>query len=359
MSCFSFIDRALSKWFRSLGHVIGKYPGYFVVVPFLISLIFATGLQRLHYEDDPEYLFSPRDGRSKHERAVIDELFPMNYSSDFNLGRITHKGRFGRIIIATGEGDNVLRQPLFDQIVHLDQLIRNMTITWDDTEYNFEQLCARGDSGQCTHNDILDFHDRIQDIEQRKFFLQFPLWFDRTKLKAYFFPAYLGGVKTDSNKIVTSARAINLMYFLDITVKRGDVRAAMWEDKFIQFLDTVQLTNLSIAKFVSTTLRTELESNTQSLVPFFSITVIIMLLFSVCTCMMADWVRSKPWLGLLGCVSAGLGVAASFGLCVYCGIDMIGINLAAPFLMLGELCNTSCCAFRNNWTRFRIPIVAA
>jgi len=52
--------------------------------------------------------------------------------------------------------------------------------------------------------------------------------------------------------------------------------------------------------------------------------------------MMADWVQSKPWLGLLGCVSAGLGVAASFGLCVYCGVDMIGINLAAPFLMLGK-----------------------
>jgi predicted RND superfamily exporter protein len=52
--------------------------------------------------------------------------------------------------------------------------------------------------------------------------------------------------------------------------------------------------------------------------------------------MMADWVLSKPWLGLLGCVSAGLAVAAAFGLAVYCGVEMIGINLAAPFLMLGK-----------------------
>ena len=126
------------------------------------------------------------------------------------------------------------------------------------------------------------------------------------------------------------------MYFLDISVKRGDEKAALWENKFISIVDSIPLKNISIAKFVSTTLRTELESNTTSLVPFFSITVIIMIIFSVATCMMADWVQSKPWLGLLGCVSAGLGVAASFGLCVYCGIDMIGINLAAPFLMLGE-----------------------
>lgn len=329
------VDESLSRNFRKLGNVIGNYPGYFVIVPFLISIIFATGLQRIHYEDDPEYLFSPVDGRSKHEKRIIDELFPMNYSDNFNVGRITHKGRFGRIIIVANDGGSILRKSIFDQIVRLDESIKNFTISYDDELYRYSDLCAQASTGRCPDNDILDFKDRIQEIEEKKFFLEYPLWINRDVLKAYFFPAALGGVKIDSNSLVTSAKALNLMYFLDISVKRGDVKSAIWEEKFISTLDTLHFDNISIAKFISTTLRTELESNTQSLVPFFSITVIIMIIFSVCTCMMADWVRSKPWLGLLGCVSAGFGVAASFGLCVYCGVDMIGINLAAPFLMLG------------------------
>lgn len=58
---------------------------------------------------------------------------------------------------------------------------------------------------------------------------------------------------------------------------------------------------------------------------------------SVITCMMGDVVRSKPWLGLLGNVSAIMATCAAFGLAMYIGIEFIGINLAAPFLMIGEL----------------------
>ena len=56
----------------------------------------------------------------------------------------------------------------------------------------------------------------------------------------------------------------------------------------------------------------------------------------VVTCMMTDWVRSKPWLGLLGNLSAAMATLCAFGVCIYAGIDFIGINLAAPFLMIGK-----------------------
>lgn len=59
--------------------------------------------------------------------------------------------------------------------------------------------------------------------------------------------------------------------------------------------------------------------------------------FSIITCMMGDAVRSKPFLGLMGNVSAIMATLAAFGLAMYCGIEFIGINLAAPFLMIGEL----------------------
>lgn len=55
--------------------------------------------------------------------------------------------------------------------------------------------------------------------------------------------------------------------------------------------------------------------------------------------MMTDWVRSKPWLGFLGNLSAGMATISAFGACMYFGVDFIGINLAAPFLMIGNQCS--------------------
>ena len=259
----------------------------------------------------------------------------MNYTDNFNPGRMTTKGRFGRLLIVANDGGSVLRSSIFSQIVKLDSLIRNMTMEYDEETYRYDQICARL-NGRCYSNDILDFADQIKDIEEDRFFLKYPLWINRDLLKAYFFPSNLGGVKADENGLIESAQAASLIYFLDLSAKHGDAKAGVWEEKFLKYVDTLPVQDVTVAKFVSTSLKDELEANTHSLYPFFSVTVVIMIVFSVGTCMMTDWVRSKPWLGLLGCASAGLGVAASFGICIYFGVEMIGINLAAPFLMLGK-----------------------
>jgi len=94
--------------------------------------------------------------------------------------------------------------------------------------------------------------------------------------------------------------------------------------------------HISVARFTVRTLAAELERNTFSVIPYFSVTAIWMIGFMIITCLMADWVKSKPWLGIVGVISAILGCLASFGLVMYCGVEFIGINIAAPFLMLGE-----------------------
>lgn len=61
--------------------------------PISLSL-FAFRFQRLKYEIDPEYLFSPENGAGKHERAIVEEFFKVNYTSNFNVGRITRAGKY-------------------------------------------------------------------------------------------------------------------------------------------------------------------------------------------------------------------------------------------------------------------------
>lgn len=100
--------------------------------------------------------------------------------------------------------------------------------------------------------------------------------------------------------------------------------------------DSGRFKYISTSRFASRTMELEFERNTQTVVPYYTSTFLVICVFSVVTCMMADWVRSKPWLGFLGNVSAAMATTSAFGLCMYLGIDFIGINLAAPFLMIGK-----------------------
>ena len=95
-SCLEWIDLILKKWFYDLGVVIGKHPTYFIIIPIFVALLLGTGMQRLVYVDDPEYLFSPVDGDAKQERTLIDTYFRVNYSSKFNPSRFVRPGRFAR-----------------------------------------------------------------------------------------------------------------------------------------------------------------------------------------------------------------------------------------------------------------------
>jgi len=90
------IDNLLTRLFGSLGRKIGERPSYFLVIPFFIALLLGTGIQRFIYVDDPEYLFSPVDGLGKYERELVEDNFPMNYSSRFNPSRFVRPGRFAR-----------------------------------------------------------------------------------------------------------------------------------------------------------------------------------------------------------------------------------------------------------------------
>jgi hypothetical protein len=57
-----------------------------LIVPALLTALAASGFQRITYEADPEYLFSPINGHSKLERQALEKHFPMNYS-EFDAGQ--------------------------------------------------------------------------------------------------------------------------------------------------------------------------------------------------------------------------------------------------------------------------------
>ncbi|XP_076361930.1 patched domain-containing protein 3-like [Tachypleus tridentatus] len=329
------VDKATSKVFMKLGQRIGHSPGYFIIVPLLVAALFSTGIQRIKYQDNPEYLFSPINGRSRSERKTVEKYFHVNTSENFDLGRLTRPSRLGRLIVVAKDGGSVLTKSVFKELVHLDDIIQNLNITWKEETYTYKDLCAKVERNSCFENNILDFKEKIKDIEEGRQLLQYPVMINKVTQKRYNMAAFLGGVQTDELGFVEQALAFNLFYPLDTDIKNGKARAKLWEQIFLQTLEDLQLEEIVFGYFVSDTLESELEKNTQSVKPYFIVTFLIMIVFSILACVTFDAVRSKPWLGVLGCFSTCMSLSAAFGLVIYCGLDFIGINLAAPFLMLG------------------------
>lgn len=47
------VDETLKRWFYRLGVCIGKHPGYFIIIPLLLTALCATGFQQMDYNWDP------------------------------------------------------------------------------------------------------------------------------------------------------------------------------------------------------------------------------------------------------------------------------------------------------------------
>jgi len=115
------IDITLRKIFYRHGKLVGNHPGYFIVVPILLTVLCFTGVQRMNYNYDPEYLFSPTNGQAKSERDVVEKYFPTNYTA-FKANRITQAGKLGRLIITAKDNGSMLRTHVWDQMLYLDQV---------------------------------------------------------------------------------------------------------------------------------------------------------------------------------------------------------------------------------------------
>ena len=115
-------------------------------------------------------------------------------------------------------------------------------------------------------------------------------------------------------------------------------RSRQWENEVLKRLLAVQptLEHVHISFYLSQTLGEELDNNVYSVIPYMSVNYVLMATFCICVCLMKDWVRGKPVVVLAGLLGAAMATGTAFGILMYCGVPFIGINIAAPFLMLGE-----------------------
>uniref|UniRef100_W5ML63 Patched domain-containing protein 3 n=1 Tax=Lepisosteus oculatus TaxID=7918 RepID=W5ML63_LEPOC len=112
-----------------------------------------------------------------------------------------------------------------------------------------------------------------------------------------------------------------------------DYNASKIEDRHAQFHMTSSVSQVS--PFTSLSRQEEFEGNSKSVIPLFSITYFLAILFSIVSCLRFDCVRNKAWVASVGVISAGLAVLSGFGLLLCCGVPFAMTVANSPFLILG------------------------
>lgn len=224
MGCFlQKFDNFLTRTFHRLGRLIAGHYGYFIIVPVFMTAILATGFQNIRYEDDPEYLFSPTTGFARNERAIIEENFYMNFSSDFHPSRVTRIGRFARFIIMAKDGDTIMRTAVWKDIKKLDELVHSVTLKLGDRSLLYDDLCAIWNS-KCYENNVLDLYDLMPEVEAGEYNLTYPIMLNPNTFETYVFPHYLGGVNLTDDNVIESVKALSIFYWLRHTTETEDIQ---------------------------------------------------------------------------------------------------------------------------------------
>ncbi|ROI93625.1 Patched domain-containing protein 3 [Anabarilius grahami] len=213
------IERPLSLVFEKLGWVIGRHPRLFVLLSLYVAAALGAGFIFLHEREanDIEDQFTPVNGPAKLERAIVVENFPQ--SEEFSQLRLASEGTYASLIITGLQGENILNEAAFNDIIELDRQVKSIS-----TGNAFEKLCAKT-KGKCMSNAILDIIN-YSATEIVSLDITYPM------NNGIFLGTTIGGVELNNPKL-TSAKAVRLFYFLD---EKKTKENSYWLDGFLKHL---------------------------------------------------------------------------------------------------------------------------
>ncbi|XP_044150297.1 patched domain-containing protein 3 isoform X1 [Bufo gargarizans] len=329
------IQRPLSLGFRQLGKLVGRYPWWFLIIPFVLSAGLGAGFYFLHERkaNDIEDQFTPIGGPAKTKREFVMKRFPTNDSGQFSAQRLYTEGSFVSLI-AVSTSDNVINVNTFNELVQLDEMVQNFTVIGlaANATLAFQQICAEVQGQKCiTANPLLSaVQGNVSLIETIP--ISYPMFQNRA-----FIGTYLGGVTLNSDSTVKEAKAIKLVYYLREDSQHDKENSLQWINHLIKFFakNALQLNHIKVSYFTSVSRQQEFDGTTKTIIPLFSITYFVTIFFSIMSCVRFDSVRNKTWVAGFGVISSGLAVLSSFGLMLLCGVPFVITVAKAPFLILG------------------------
>ncbi|XP_067123915.1 patched domain-containing protein 3-like [Centruroides vittatus] len=329
----NFVQDFLSSTFTRFGEIIGRYPHYFVIIPVIVTLILASGMMNMTYNRNVDYLFVAEGGRAEKNRNFMENLFPLNTSVFTDFPRFTRAPE-GIIVFVKGKkGGDMLNTKIFTELNLLDNIIKNISLNINGDIKSYSSLCGKI-YNKCNQNPILDLFPHSKEVSARKLRIKYPVDIDNLTYSYRPYTYNLGGVKTDVYKNVENVEVVRLFYILDNNIKDHSC-IKQWEKLVVYKLRTTEFKYVEVYAFSLSLLRDKLEIFSKEIYPLIAIVVATVSLFSIISNLSNDLKKSKPWLGMSACISAGLAVISSFGLASFLKIENTDVNIMLPFLVLG------------------------
>ncbi|KAB7507266.1 Patched domain-containing protein 3 [Armadillidium nasatum] len=298
------INNTLVNAFYKFGYQVGLRPRIFIILPFIVSLVLGSGLIFIKYEEDPLKLFVPYTAPFRREQEIIESHFKMNYSHWYDPLRFTRHEGHSRVIVSAKDDKSIFRSILWPEIMDLSYKLLNVSVEDENgVKYYYEDICAKWD-GKCLDNTVLNINEIVGEIENGTTSVLYPVM-----VVPFIVPQLLGGVKIDYNESkVEDALAVLLTYFLDAQSPDKKELSYKWEGEMLKFLHNVNYEHIRVSYFASRSIADELKIKMDACIPYIPMTGFIMITACMALLWMSDCIRSKPLIGLIGIISASIGV---------------------------------------------------
>ncbi|XP_023225987.1 patched domain-containing protein 1-like [Centruroides sculpturatus] len=260
-------------------------------------------------------------------------MFPIN-TSQCDYRRLSRAEGMAVIQITSKYETSILEESIIEEVIKLDEIIRNVSFLWNNAFLRYEDLCCKADGSTCHENFVLSLKGKTKDIKKGMYKIKYPA--DRIDGKLVISGIEFGGVTVDEKNMIRDSKAIRLFYPLDRATEETKEMALMWEKTFLESTSTIHMNNIEIYKFIGQSVNNEVNRNGENIFSLIIIAAPIMLIFSAVSCLSTEALRSKPWLGIASCVSPFLATVAAFGLLIYCKMEYVPLNVMIIFLMLGK-----------------------
>ncbi|CAJ0581174.1 unnamed protein product, partial [Mesorhabditis spiculigera] len=360
------VERRFAAVFADYASIVVKCPWPFVIIPVIITISLSTGLLRHKqaFMKDELELYTPTDAKARDELAQLDQLFHINDSDPFYATRRYDIKRAGYIIVTHREEERDILNPLaMHAAMQLWSIVQAMTVEDDPTggplrRINYPSICVKfpmpPEFGRaihalfspnvttpdeiCVSNPLVEVFKLIL-VSDRSFLnrsideITLGQIGDAVQLDAAGMTHLLGGVTLDSQRRIAGAKAMMLPYALRHSSLAEDRVAEQWELQLAEFLANYDSPIIRTAWWTYETLASESARDRHQLINMLLPCFLAVSLYTILTCCVFSWRRSRPWLAIGGVFSAAMAIASGVGLMLLLGFGMTSVAYSMPFIV--------------------------
>ncbi|MCP9257740.1 hypothetical protein DINM_000978 [Dirofilaria immitis] len=291
----------LSVLFYKYGLIVSYNPRPFVLIPIIITFFLSFGVLTMNVEDDLRFLYSPINSPARFEYSIHKAFTGDSINSSYVAVAVESSNNLR----------NLLRKEIAAEIVSLNEFVlNNLTVNLNGQVYNFgKDICIRTTLCPLSNTIVQFFFNAFWNEK---------LWDDpRVRLD---YPFY------------TSSR-INFSYRF-ICTETAEVVGGALENALKEYLAINEQSLIKTSMFSFSMLKNEMNKNALYTFPFISLTILLLVTFTILSCMTGDWVTSKPLEALMGVLSSSFAIISATGFMFLMGTPFVSQVTVMPFLAL-------------------------